>query len=88
MEHFPRKPAEPFSKPKRCKQWLVSKGNFIMEHEKKCLICMEKISIKEEVCNVTCFKNNMLHPLHKNCMEVYIIEEAFKNCPACRYKWR
>ena len=34
MEHIPRKSAEPFSKSKRCKQWLVSKGNFIMEHEK------------------------------------------------------
>ena len=70
-----------------CKKWLKLQEIHTVKKHTLCYICFANIQINEQVYNLTCFNQIMWHPLHKECMEEYMVYHSRVICPVCQFKW-
>lgn len=71
-----------------CRKWLKLQGNYTVKQHTLCSICLASIQVNQVVYNLTCFNQIMWHPLHKECMEEYMVYHLQVICPVCQFEWQ
>ena len=71
-----------------CRKWLKLQGIYTIKKHTLCYICLCNMELNEKVYNIRCSNEIMWHPLHKECMEEYMIYHSQAICPVCQFEWK